>query len=206
MLRSSILFSCFILFLSFQLSAAEGFLKNNGHIRNASALFVKDDGAFQFFLRQRGFSYQFTSVMQGDDHQMRSFIRNKGLLANDFAVHTHRVDIDLVGGNPNPSVIANKPVASKHRHSREEGKWLELYEGVTYKDVYNGIDLVFGIVDGHVKYDFVVSPGADPSQIKLAVSHHDGLSINEQGDLVIRTSLGDVTEMSPVSFQGNRTI
>lgn len=47
----------------------------------------------------------------------------------------------------------------------------------------------------------MVSPGADPSQIKLAVSHHDGLSINEQGDLVIRTSLGDVTEMSPVSFQ-----
>ncbi len=146
MLRSSILFSCFILFLSFQLSAAEGFLKNNGHIRNASALFVKDDGAFQFFLRQRGFSYQFTSVMQGDDHQMRSFIRNKGLLANDFAVHTHRVDIDLVGGNPNPSVIANKPVASKYRHSREEGKWLELYEGVTYKDVYNGIDLVLLMV------------------------------------------------------------
>ncbi len=206
MIRSiTTLFSLFLLF-SFQLKANDAFVKNNGQIRNASALFVKDDGAFQFFLRQGGFSYQFRSLEQYDEETMLRRIRSKGLNDLNLIIKTHRVDVDLVGANPNPVIAASRPTSSNKRHSRAGGDWLEAHQRVVYKDVYDGIDLVFDVVDGQVKYDFIVSPGANPNQIQLAVSHHDALRINDHGDLVVGTTLGEVSEQSPVSFQGDRRI
>jgi uncharacterized protein (TIGR03437 family) len=42
------------------------------------------------------------------------------------------------------------------------------YEQVTYKGLYPGIDVIFHHANGELEYDFVVAPGADPSQIDLA--------------------------------------
>ena len=51
--------------------------------------------------------------------------------------------------------------------------------------MYPGIDLVYYGNDGHLEYDWIVSPGADPAGIRMTFEGTDRLRIDRQGDLVM---------------------
>jgi hypothetical protein len=72
-----------------------------------------------------------------------------------------------------------------------------LYDRVVYREVYPGIDLVFHDQRGHLEYDFVVAPGADPSVIRLAA---DGARL-EDGALVVERADGRLVHHAPLAFQ-----
>lgn len=59
-----------------------------------------------------------------------------------------------------------------------------------YRELYPGIDLVYKICNGFIKYDFVVSPGADPGLIRLKYSNADSLSV--EGDSVFVSRDGNM--------------
>jgi hypothetical protein len=83
------------------------------------------------------------------------------------------------------------------------------YERVRYRDVYPGTDLVFRGSRGGLEYDFVLAPGADPSEIGLRVTGADGVRLNAEGDLVIGTPVGDLLHRAPAVYQlvgGERTL
>ncbi len=67
--------------------------------------------------------------------------------------------------------------------------------------VYDGIDVVHRVAEGAYEYDFVVAPGADPSQIRLAFDGADALRLDEDGNLWIDTPAGPIMQHAPVSFQ-----
>ncbi|MEO2137196.1 MAG: hypothetical protein ABGY28_07035, partial [bacterium] len=46
-------------------------------------------------------------------------------------------------------------------------KGLRLYGQLRYEGIYPGIDLVFYGNRGHLEYDFVVAPGADPDLVSI---------------------------------------
>lgn len=75
------------------------------------------------------------------------------------------------------------------------------YSVVTYHDLYPGIDLEIFSAMGALKYNFHVAPGADPSQITIAYSGTDGLSVDRHGNLLIRTSVRDIVELRPYVYQ-----
>jgi hypothetical protein len=55
---------------------------------------------------------------------------------------------------------------------RDQSKWVtnaKMYRSVKYPDIYQGIDLFYLMSGENPKYEFHVSPGADPSVIKLSV-------------------------------------
>ncbi|MDL5045689.1 gliding motility-associated C-terminal domain-containing protein [Oscillatoria amoena NRMC-F 0135] len=74
------------------------------------------------------------------------------------------------------------------------------YTGILYPDVYRGIDLKITSVQQHLKYDFVVEPGGDPSQIQLQYCGADQLTL-ESGNLIIQTSVGVLIEKRPYVYQ-----
>lgn len=55
--------------------------------------------------------------------------------------------------------------------------------------------------EGTVKYAFVVSPGADPSRIRLACRGAQDVIVDRDGDLQISTPAGIVTDRRPIAFQ-----
>jgi gliding motility-associated-like protein len=67
----------------------------------------------------------------------------------------------------------------------------ELYKGITAKVFSNNTD---------VRYDFIISPSADPSQIRLDFMGQNGLSIKD-GKLIIKTEIGDIEEATPYAYQ-----
>jgi hypothetical protein len=75
------------------------------------------------------------------------------------------------------------------------------YREVVYKGLYDGIDLVYRLRDGDVKYEFIVQPGADPSAIALSLVGADPIAL-EAGELVVRAGTFEARDSPPYSYQG----
>jgi hypothetical protein len=67
---------------------------------------------------------------------------------------------------------------------------LRSFARVEYRDVYPGVDLVYLRQPASTEYDFIVAPGADYRVIGLTFSGSTNVSINAQGDLVLRHRRG----------------
>ena len=84
------------------------------------------------------------------------------------------------------------------------------YGSIRYSQLYPGIDLLYYSAEGNLKYDFVIKPDADPSQILIQYDFggKDGtLQVNGDGVLVVSTPLGKIMEKKPFCYQtidGNR--
>lgn len=75
------------------------------------------------------------------------------------------------------------------------------YARVKYRDVYPGIDLVFYGANRELEYDFVVSPGADPSRIELAYEGADRMQVEANGDLVLTLNGKTIRQLRPKVYQ-----
>lgn len=80
------------------------------------------------------------------------------------------------------------------------------YTDLTFEEIYKGIDFKLYIQDGKLKYDFIVKPFADIQQIELEYKYIDRPTTNDNGDVLFKTLLGEITETKPVCFQDNRIV
>ncbi|MFK7757152.1 MAG: gliding motility-associated C-terminal domain-containing protein [Flavobacteriales bacterium] len=74
------------------------------------------------------------------------------------------------------------------------------YEKIRYADLYDGVDMVMYQGGNALKYDFIVHPHQDPSQIKLQVNGADDVKI-ENNQLHISTSVNKLIESEPYTYQ-----
>jgi hypothetical protein len=114
--------------------------------------------------------------------------------------------LQLVGANPTPLVAGVDPLAGSSNYfvGNDPRQWhpaIPTYGRVAYHGVYPGVDLVYYGNQQQLEYDFTVAAGADPGVIRLNVDGAQGLALDGQGDLVIRTAGGDVVEHAPVLYQ-----
>jgi PKD repeat protein len=84
--------------------------------------------------------------------------------------------------------------------SRKWASAVPSYYKVEYEELYQGIDLLFYEKNKAFKYEFVVNPSENPQQIKLQYEGATRLKL-EEGNLVIETSLGVITEKKPYCYQ-----
>jgi len=75
------------------------------------------------------------------------------------------------------------------------------YEQATYTNVYNGIDYRIYGYGSSLKYDWIVRKGADPNDIKLQLRGIDNARIDEEGKLLIKSSVNHVIEQAPFAYQ-----
>jgi hypothetical protein len=86
---------------------------------------------------------------------------------------------------------------------------LPTYEEVVYRNLWPEIDLVFKEQGGELKYEFIAHPGADIKNISLGFSGVDDLVLDLEGNILISTPFGVLTDKKPVSFQlidGSKTL
>ncbi|WP_186343128.1 SBBP repeat-containing protein [Allochromatium palmeri] len=70
---------------------------------------------------------------------------------------------------------------------------IQAHDSVRYQAIYPGIDLVFRGDGQRLVYDLELAPGADPSQVRLAVSGIKTLALDAAGNLVM--TLPDGSEL-----------
>ncbi|MFT3701806.1 MAG: PKD domain-containing protein [Agriterribacter sp.] len=120
-------------------------------------------------------------------------------------LRSHAYSMNFVGSNPNPQVIKEKEILSYENYllGNDPSKWVsncKMYQAITYKNVYPHIDVRYYAQGDQLKYDIIVYPGGDPSKIVMKYDGPDNLQIKNQ-QLYIKTTVGDVVELSPYSYQ-----
>jgi gliding motility-associated-like protein len=117
----------------------------------------------------------------------------------------HAYEMRFLNANKDPQIIADKPqnTYSNYFIGNDSAKWAsncKTYQGITYKNVYPNIDVRYYTSNGVLKYDFVVNPGGNVSNIAMYFDGAEDLRIKD-GSLHIKTSVDEVVEMAPYTYQ-----
>ncbi|MFL6332918.1 MAG: SBBP repeat-containing protein [Pyrinomonadaceae bacterium] len=118
------------------------------------------------------------------------------------------VNMRFLGANPRPETTGVGALEARVNYfvGRDPSKWragVRTFAGVRYRDLYPGVDLVFhgGDSEGRLEYDFVLAPGADHRDVRLRFEGADALSLGRDGELLLHTKAGTISQSAPVIFQ-----
>ncbi len=75
------------------------------------------------------------------------------------------------------------------------------YATVRYHSIYPGVDLLYHGDKGIFEYDLILAPMADPSEISFRITGADIITASAEGDLILRTKIGDIIFRRPVAYQ-----
>lgn len=120
-------------------------------------------------------------------------------------VKGHVLRVDFLGANREVEIIPDKTFSEYHNYflGSDESKWrggVPLFGELQHKALYPGIDMrMYGSAD-NFKYDLIVAPQADPSQIAIKYTGADLIYLKE-GRLHVNTSVREIVEDAPVVYQ-----
>ncbi|MBX9782482.1 MAG: gliding motility-associated C-terminal domain-containing protein [Chitinophagaceae bacterium] len=198
--------------LPFLTQAQLYFTENKGQW-DKQVLFKTDAGNSAFFLGKEGY----TILMQQPEDYIRSAeyyhghsfdssrsnVQFRSATPPQMRAHAYRVK--FLGADFNTQIIKEKPLPGYENYfiGNDQTKWAgdcRQFQAITYKNIYPGVDLRYYVQDDRLKYDLIISPGADVSKIKMMYEGASSLSI-KNSELVIGTSVGDAKELKPYTFQ-----
>jgi len=182
------------------------FTENKGQIKDVQGaqrpdvLYTADVGSVKIFFRKNALSYVFPKV----EEITRTEEAKKSFFAKTESAITrlYRVDMELEGANPAPTVLAQDAARAYSNYYLAHGKFenVKSYRKLVYQNVYPNIDLMFYEAQGQMKYDFVVRAGGKVSDIRLRYTAADKLTLDANGALEAVNPLGKMVEDAPVSY------
>ncbi len=196
--------------------STKGFFENKGQIADQNnkpspaVKYLFSSPGFNVQLRQTGFSYDTYTETPDSTTAQNEIVLPKGRkLPQSFTRHYHRVDIELVGGNPNAQLTAEGKSDAYYNYFTAGAPQggvsnVHSYQKVIYKNIYPNIDLEFFISASTqtsipVEYQFIVHPGGNPANIKLAYKGANKVGL-DGNKLVVNVTAGDFTESIPSSY------
>lgn len=118
------------------------------------------------------------------------------------------LDMHFIGTNPNAQLSGEQLLPGQTNYylgrnfSQNVAATVPGYAQVQVQDLYPGVDLVYySTANRGLEYDLRIAPGVDPGVIQLSFSGAQSMTLNGQGDLVLHTAAGEVTEQAPQFYQ-----
>ena len=133
---------------------------------------------------------------------------------NSLLMHTHFYQMEFLNSSEQVEIKGDKALDTYNNYfiGNDSSKWksnCKIYQAVIYKNIYPNIDLRYYTENDQLKYDLVVHPGGNPDNIVLKYKGAEKLIVKSAA-ITIHTSVGDVNEMIPRTYQfskeGNRNI
>jgi len=165
--------------------------------------FMSELGGFnQIFLEDQTLTYLLYDADQ--TNELHDVIKESDEIRQAHMVSGHAYKVHFLD--------ALKPTFSRHDQrsgynnyirGNDSSKWasnVPVYRKVNYENLYDGIDLSAYSLNRNFKYDFIVAPNADASQIQLLYEGADDLFLEDE-NLIIETSVGTIKELKPYAYQ-----
>ncbi len=155
------------------------------------------------------FSLQSSSALRDRTSVNRSTESPARISRNRHAAQPHStavVHMQLAGGNSQATVAAVGQLSGTTNYfiGNDPSQWhkdVPRYARVSYENVYPGVNLAFHGAQRQLEFDFVVAPGADPAPIGFHFTGAQGMKTDENGNLIVSSSAGDVLLHKPVAYQ-----
>ncbi|MFP9097879.1 SBBP repeat-containing protein [Flavobacterium sp. RHBU_24] len=188
------------------------FMENKGQVADTKGnprpdiLFSAKSGGTQLWLAKTAIHYQFAHAEKGNEGKPKMSRKDFSVTKKNARLETHHFTVQLEGASENAQIVKEKQSEYVENfylaHCPNGITDVKGYEKITYKNIYPNIDWVIYTKGGFMEYDFIIHPGGKPSDIKLKVKDADSVNI-ENGELVVKTKLGEVHEKRPVSYDEN---
>jgi gliding motility-associated-like protein len=173
-------------------------------------LFSGNSGGLNFYLRNNGISYQMYRVdswEKVEDTKIPNYPSAKEVPGKRTI---YRVDINWLNTNSNASVVKESALSGYENYYSavcpNGATGIKSYKNITYKNLYNGIDLKWYDKGGDLKYDYVVAAGSDPKQIQFEIKGAETIYTDKNGELIIKTPLGILKEKAPYVTQNGKIL
>ncbi len=121
----------------------------------------------------------------------------------------HAWKMHFAGASDNISITANGADQGTLNYflGSDPANWrsgVKAMSEVRYQNVWPGVHIFMGSSNaGNFKYDVVLDPHADATAVRFAFEGLDGLELDDNGALVLRTSVGEVKELRPIAFHAD---
>ncbi len=169
------------------------FIENGGQW-DALAQYLMTEPGLNFWITQAGPVLDFHQTIQATKTAKKQI---KGDV----------VRMSFVGSKPT-AFEGSKQVEGNFNYflGNDETKWatnVRRFSEVNTSEIYDGVSVQYSVQGNAPRYDLLVKPGSDVSQIGLKIDGVSGAKVLENGDLQLETSVGTVVETGMAAFQQN---
>ncbi len=188
------------------------FVPNMGQMDERVAYYVQGKDKTLFFTAE-GLTLSITNAIEKGDGlspfnvERRTAKTPQESLPAEYsaAAESWVVKLDFMGSNKHIRPVGKEEtgtVVSYFKGQPEEWRpGIPACSKIVYPDLWPGIDLVYSGTVDRLKYEFIVHPGADPSEIRLAYRGVESVSVDEKGSLQVATPLGGFNDDAPTAYQ-----
>jgi hypothetical protein len=116
------------------------------------------------------------------------------------------VQMRLLGALPGARVAGVERLPTKVNYflGEDTAGWrtnVPVFGRLRYEQVYPGVNLEFYGDEGVLEYDFLVSPGADPSRIRWQYDSSSHVRLDSTGDLLVAAGATEIRQAKPIAYQ-----
>lgn len=193
-------------------SSAWAFEENKGQVTGEDSSLVTyfyRHGDMTMFLMKTGIAYQYEKVHYPEGYkQLTSSLNQKEMDSNrklekDIRRETYRMEVELLGANKSPEIEVLGRSSDYIQYYTHNAMDVHAYSKIVYRNVYPNIDWMIYRKGEAVKYDFVVHPGGNPSDIVLNSKWVEKMQLNPDGSLELQNRMGKIIENAPESYQNS---
>ena len=177
---------------------------------NKKILYKTDIDGGAVFLEKDGFTFVFKDLkaiqklMKFKNESPKEY---KKPTPADFIIKHHAYKLNFLEANKNVAITATEPFEGYYNYFKgnDKTKWaskVNSFRMVTYKGLYENTDLNIYEEDNHFKYDIILKPGANATNIQLKYEGVENIRLRD-GNLLITTSVNEITELMPEAYQYN---
>jgi hypothetical protein len=163
-----------------------------------------------FHLRKDGISYQTLRVdsWKQEHKNLPKVFGSFDSIPHDMTIY--RTDIHWLGYNKDYTIekgTATDGYNNYYLPSCQGGAiHVNTYTDVTFKNLFDGVDLKWYEKNGALEYDFIIAPHTDYRNISWEIEGAESISIGTHGQLIISTPFGNIEENAPMAFQGETRV
>ena len=194
------------------------FLENRNIVepyKGRQVLYYTNHNKVNAFFTETGVIYKIQCIDKKEQEELikekeKEYRKHKGAEKEEegrVPISTSIITMDFEGANPHPQIEVKEKGEGYYNYIKREGAGYknlttEGYQRIVYKQLYPGIDVEYYFPDkGGIEYNLIVSPGADPAQVKMVYSGMlKKVFKNADGDVVVHTRSGDLVQHAPVTY------
>jgi len=112
----------------------------------------------------------------------------------------------LVGANGNAQLSGREELQGKVNYliGNDRKKWhtdIPTFRRVQYADVWPGVDMLWYGSQTALEYDFVINPGSEVSQVRVAFEGAEKMRLDGDGNLLVTSKGEEVKHCAPAIYQ-----
>jgi len=203
----------------------KNFIENKGQffiedkLNSKEILYAANIDGVTYYFTKTGYTLQHFVKQKNSEQEIEELKEKAGIKEKEeneekefqYKTISQLHQMQWQGTNLNVQIVAEDMVTNYYTYSDvndKQGKTIikaQAYKKLTYKNLYPFIDVVyeFPADTTGIKYSIYLHPGADVNQIKINYPDNNGIDLNQQGNIIIKSEFGLITDHQPYTYQLN---